>query len=492
MDVKHLFAQLLNLVQPWTVKTVSREEQADTVEVYVECEGAPLLPCPACGSICPVKDFSPSGRWRHVDTCLKRTFIHAGAPVVECPEHGRRNCLVPWAGETSQSLSGQVQSDFLLTREFEKWVLELVRTFGDTRKVAVFADVAPAVVRRLVRFHGNKAKQAETIGDAPQARPRENSQLSLFAQNDMQFLNRAVRAFAGLRLEEARELFQKQRKHYPKGHDVSSRLRITEFLLEGLRTLPEEPRERPAHLCRLWESLEDLLKSEDAECTAFAARSKNAYFARVFQEIESGGGSSCVELPENFPAGFVLLQAGKYEEAIRRLQEEILRTPESAALYGWLADAYFLRGDRRTARQCYREACFIDPSAIDWRHLEDTELKELKQDILFEYDSDPELAVEWLPSHARIDGLFEPKIVRVNEGLKEMVESYLALKKNWIGKRSPRLSAKLFAKGIVLCDSGENLRFIKKIDVIEVRRMMKQANPDLFAEFLGILGQERL
>ncbi len=489
MEGKHLFAQLLNLVQPWTVQKVSWQEDADTVEIYVECEGASLFPCPVCGRICPVTGFS-AGRWRHVDTCLKKTFLHAGAPVVECTEHGRCNCLVPWAGETSKNLSGQAQSDFFLTREFEKWVLKLVRTFGDTRKAAVFADVAPAVVRRVVRSRGREAKQSQPVGNAPLARPPENSQLSLFAQNDMLFLNRAVRAFAGLRLEEARELFQKQRKHYPKGYDVSSRLRVTEFLLEGLRALPVAPCERSAHLCGLWESLEDFLKSEDAECTAFAARAKNAYFARVFQEIVRGGGSSSVALPENWPAGFVLLQAGMYEEAIRSLQEQILRTPGSAPLYGWLADAYFLRGDRRTARQCYREACFIDPSAIDWPHLEDTELKELKQDILFEYDSDPELAVEWLPSHARIEGLFEPKTVRVNDGLKEIVESYLALKKNWLGKKTPHLSAKLFAKGIVLCDSEESLRFIKKIDPIEVRRMMKQANPDLFAEFLGILGQD--
>lgn len=409
---------------------------------------------------------------------------------MECPEHGRRNCLVPWAGETSQSLSGQAQSDFLLTREFEKWVLGLVRTFGDTRKAATFADVAPAVVRRLLRFHGNEAKQSQTAGRTPQARSPEKSQLSLFAQSDMQFLNRAVRAFAGLRLEEARELFLKQRLHYPKGCDVSSRLRVTEFLLEGLRTLPAGPCERPAHLCRLWGSLEDFLKSENTEYAAFAAKAKKAYFAHVLQEIERGGGTSCVALPENCPAGFVLLQAGMYEEAIRSLQEQILRTPESAALYGWLADAYFLRGDHRIARQCYREACFIDPSAIDWRHLEDTELKELKQDILLEYDSDPELAVEWLPSHARIEGFFEPKIVRVNEGLKEMVESYLAMKKKWLGKKTPTLSARLFAKGIVLCDSEENLRFIKTIDPIEVRRTMKQANPDLFTDFLAILGQD--
>jgi hypothetical protein len=37
---------------------------------------------------------------------------------------------------------------------------------------------------------------------------------------------------------------------------------------------------------------------------------------------------------------------------------------------------------------------------------------------------------------------------------------------------------------MVLCENRENLKFIKTIDLIHVRKIMKQANPDLFAEFL--------
>ncbi|MDR3554073.1 MAG: hypothetical protein P4L55_04910 [Syntrophobacteraceae bacterium] len=158
--------------------------------------------------------------------------------------------------------------------------------------------------------------------------------------------------------------------------------------------------------------------------------------------------------------------------------------PARAALYGWLGDAYLLRGNSKVARQCYREGCFIDPLDIDWRHIEDPDLKQLKQDILFVYDFDAELALEWLPSHARIEGLFELKTVRVNDGLKEMVDEYVAMEKEWSKKKSPRLAAKLFARGIVLCENSENLNFIKKIDLIQVRRVMKQASPDLFEEFL--------
>ncbi len=491
MEIRDFFARLLDLVRPWTVQTVVWEDRADIVEVYVECADALQLHCPSCDRLCPVTGLSPSRRWRHADTCLKKTFVLAAPPVVNCPEHGKQPCRVPWEGAVSGSLAGEdidrVHGGLLMTKEFEKWILGLTRTFRDLKKAAGFAGVDYAVVRRLLRSDSRETQQtgtAERASFGPEDHQLQGAQLSLFAQSDMRFLNRGIHAFGNLELGEALELFKKHRVHYPKGFDVSSRLKVTEFLLEGLRDLPAEPFERPGYLCTLWDSFEDYSKADGADCAAFAARAKNAYFAYVLQEMERSGVVESTVLPENRPAGFVLLQAGRYEEAIRSLQEHVLRMPQSAALYGWLGDAYLLRGDHAVARQCYREACFLDPSAIDWRHLEDAELKQLKQDILFEYDSDPELAVEWLPSHACIEGLFEPEAVRVNEGLKELVESYLVVEKQWRKEKSPRLAARLFARGIVLCENGENLKFIRKIDLIQVRRMMKQANPDLFEEFL--------
>lgn len=52
-------------------------------------------------------------------------------------------------------------------------------------------------------------------------------------------------------------------------------------------------------------------------------------------------------------------------------------------------------------------------------------------------------------------------------------------------------TAELFFRGIILCENEENLRLIKKIDPIQVRRMKKQANPDLFAEFLTTMTDSR-
>ena len=48
------------------------------------------------------------------------------------------------------------------------------------------------------------------------------------------------------------------------------------------------------------------------------------------------------------------------------------------ALYGWLGDAYGLRGEPLVARRCSGKPGFIDPSAVDWRHIQDADLKESK------------------------------------------------------------------------------------------------------------------
>jgi hypothetical protein len=98
-----------------------------------------------------------------------------------------------------------------------------------------------------------------------------------------------------------------------------------------------------------------------------------------------------------------------------------------------------------------------------------------------------DLAAAWLPSHSRIEGLFERKAVRVHDGLKELVQEYLALEQRLKKKHDPKLVAALFFRGLILCENEESLRFVKTIDLIEVRRRMKEGNPYLFAELLESL-----
>jgi tetratricopeptide (TPR) repeat protein len=413
------------------------------------------------------------------------TCLHAGLPIVDCPEHGKQQLPAPWA-----------HADSPATLTFERWVTRLAEGFGDIKKAGHFAGVEYAIIRRILRCAASQPCQPPAEGSISTAHPpargadpgsqaSPQGQLNLFAQGDMSLVNRGIQAFKKLELEKAVELFEKHRSAYPKGYDISSRLAAAEFLLRGIEEAPAESSARPTYLCRFWDSFEDFVGADGIGRDAFGAEIKGAFFARVIEEAESADPvEGPLFLPGDIPLGYVLLQAGRYEEAILSLQDCIPKMHQSAALYGYLGDAYRGRGDYEVARRCYREACLIDPAAIDWRHLHDEDLRELKQDLLLEYGFDPELAQAWLPSHARIDGLFERKVVRIHDGLKEMVDDYLALEKALSKEKSPLLSAKLFFRGMVLCENGDNLKFIKKIDLIQVRKIMKQANPDLFKEFL--------
>jgi len=469
MEIREFCAHLLDIAPPWTVKEVVVEEGSESVDIYLEWSGTDLFSCPLCHRPCPVCGRSPSKAWRHLDICRKKTFLRAGLPVVDCPEHGRQHPRIPWA-----------DADSAMTQAFEKWIAQLADAFGDTKKAALFAGVEHGFIRGLVGRPAERRDKGVPAGGSPPP----DDQLPLFGQNDMALVNRGIRAFANMEIEEAVDLFRKHRRLYPKGYDVSSRLKGAESLLQGMQDAPAEPGRRPAYLCRLWDSFEDYLQSEGKDLHTFAAKAKGAYFDRVLKEVERAGLAGSAILPEDILPGHVLLQAGRYDEAIRSLQDCIPVMPKNAALYGRLGDAYLLRGNLAVARQCYREACFIDPAAIDWRHIEDAGLKQLKEDISLYYDFDPDLTLEWLPSHARIEGLFEPKIVRLHDGLKEIVDDYLAVQREWSKENSPRLSAKLFLRGMVLCENWEAMKFIKKVDLVQVRKMMKQANPELFEEFL--------
>ncbi len=479
IEIREFYRHLLGLAGPWKVAAVVSEDGSEKVDVHLECTDATQLPCPRCNRYCPVCDHSPLGSWRHLDTCGKTTWLHARVPIVDCPEHGRQSPPFPW---------GEPESP--VTPAFERMLATLAEGFGDTRKAARFAGMEPARLRRILRRTREAVEKtvcgpADSGGASLPASPGPRArQLSVFEQNDLTFVNQGIQAFRSLDLEKAIDLFEKHRVVYPRGFDVTSRLAAARFLIQGFAEAPADASERPAYLFRLWDSFEDFTASGGAGGKRYDAEVKGAFFARMVEEAERHSPADPSFLPGDIPLGCVLLRAGRIEEAIRSLQNCIPKAPHNAALYGVLGDAYLLRGEQSIARQCYREACFIDPAGIDWRHMQDEDLKELKQDLLLEYGLDPEAAVQWLPCHARIEGLFERKVVRLHEGLKEIVDDYLALQKALAKEKDPRLKAKLFLRGMVLCENPESLKFIKKIDLIQVRRMMKEANPDLFADFL--------
>ncbi|MEM5787743.1 MAG: transposase family protein [Syntrophobacteraceae bacterium] len=479
-DIPNFFADLLGLAPPWSVREVVSEAGAQRVDVHLECaaEGE-RFQCGRCEQFLSACDYSPPRTWRHLDTCGRKTFLHAGLPVIECPTHGGQYARPPWGNK-----------DSAFTTAFEQMVTSVCGEIGDIGKAARFLRVEQAQIASLLK-HTPKETRKDPLrgGGAPgntatPPSPPVARQPSLFAGNDMSFANLGAKAFRNMELAEAVGLYHKHRGLYPKGFDVSHRLAAAEFLLRGIEKAPAGPMEQAGYLCGLWKAFEEYLRAEITGREALAAEVKSAFFSRVVAAVERSGLVEPAFLPGEIPVGYVYLQAGRYEEAIRSLLNHIAKTPGNAALYGYLGDAYLLRGDKRVARQCYREACLIDTAGIDWHHVKDEDLIELNKELLFLYGPDPAAALEWLPSHARINGLFERKVVSPHDGLKTIIDDYLRLERHLSSNKAPVGEAKLFFRGIILCENREYLKFIKKIDIIEVRKAMKRVNPDLFEDFL--------
>ena len=485
MNIRDFYARLLDVPTPWIVKAVAYSEGEETVDVYLACSKTAQFSCPCCKRrFTPCCD-SPERTWRHLDTCGRTTLLHARLPVVHCPEHGKNAVNPPWG---DWDASG--------TPAYERSAVREAGEAGDGEGPGGVKRTGPsvrAVRMKALKTPGAAAEEGGPAGpgfsdeDETGPPPVEESaprQLSLFARNDMTFVNQGIHAFRRFDLAKAVELFRKHRAIYPRGYDVEPRLSAAEFLVEGMGGSPADPCERAAFLCRLWDAFEDRARSEGPAWMKFPGEIRQVFFSRVVDELRDTGPADLSDLPGGIALGFVLLQAGRAEEAIANLQAGIAETPHNAALYGWLGDSYLLRGDPRVARQCYREACLIDPAGIDWKHLQDRELGELERELPFIYDFDEDLARAWLPSHARVEGLFERKVVRLHDGLRDLVDGYLAMEKAWSKEKSPVARAALFFRGLVLCENGESLKYVKKIDLIDVRRSMKEANPDLFSDFL--------
>ena len=140
MEIRDFYTHLIELASPWTVKAVVAKEGSEIVEVHLECAQTARLPCPRCDLSCPVCGSSPLKTWRHLDTCGKMTWLHAGLPIVDCPEHGKQQLPAPWAHEDSPA-----------TLAFEQWIARLAEGFGDIKKAAHFAGVEYALIRRILR-----------------------------------------------------------------------------------------------------------------------------------------------------------------------------------------------------------------------------------------------------------------------------------------------------------------------------------------------------
>jgi transposase len=97
-----LYYHILGLKPPWTVAKVELSMKEHQVDVWVEHPEATLWKCPVCKKEMSLYDHSEERVWRHLDTCGFKTILHARPPRVDCPDHGVKQVILPWAEDHSR------------------------------------------------------------------------------------------------------------------------------------------------------------------------------------------------------------------------------------------------------------------------------------------------------------------------------------------------------------------------------------------------------
>ncbi|OPY10311.1 MAG: Tetratricopeptide repeat protein [Syntrophus sp. PtaB.Bin001] len=306
-------------------------------------------------------------------------------------------------------------------------------------------------------------------------------QISLF-DDAYTLYNSGIANLISLNLQAASDSFERYGKLNRAGKQVENHLRIINFLNEKLARIPDNE-EEPAYLYDLL----NVIVTDTENCVGLSKDIRDGIFSsiqrKIIQAIEEHHLDKTPYLSNSVPVGFVYLQAGRPDEAILALQACLPVSPDNALIYGYLGDAYIMRNEIPTARQCYLNACMSNPKALDWNFLKDSDLVFLKNKLVDRYGNES-IALDWLPVHAMLQDIFKPKLLGLYEGLKELVDDYVALQKKFQRNAETGLKAKLFIRAILLCNQEAYLKFIKTVNFIDIRKQMKILDAGLFAKYL--------
>lgn len=317
-------------------------------------------------------------------------------------------------------------------------------------------------------------------------------QISLFVDEHI-LANTADADLAALRLLEAQNGYKSCEELYGENAALAHKWKIANFLRSGLDDLPSANQDCPDGFCELWDAFETYAQSLEFRTDGLLADIKQSFFQYVLNFLHQNHANDLACAGKRFPLGFVYLQAGEYAKAVDALRARVAAGPQDARIYGYLGDALYLCGNTHAAGQCYFEAFLIDSAAIDWRHMQYSDLVSLKEELMENDDEAAVNGVVWIAPRAYIGGLISSRRMMEKSKFANIVERYLEKENAYLDDRHPDTAALIFLMGIMLCENQVLLGQINGIDLALIRRRMKEINPLLFTEYLQkIARQEKL
>jgi transposase len=152
-DIESLYTAVLGLRAPWDIKRVETNLEDGEVHVWVGLPKGQRWVCPECHAAAPIHDHQER-TWRHLDTCQFKTLVHARVPRLDCPTHGIKQLVVPWAEPGSQ-----------FTALFEMLAIDWLKqatVSAVAKHLRISWDEASGIMERAVR-RGLQRREAEPV-----------------------------------------------------------------------------------------------------------------------------------------------------------------------------------------------------------------------------------------------------------------------------------------------------------------------------------------
>ncbi len=308
-------------------------------------------------------------------------------------------------------------------------------------------------------------------------------QLRLFGEENTTY-NTALEHLLNLRFAEAVAAFTDYSRFFPWATGVDREIAMAEFWMTRTGAGAWDPArvEDPERVLRLWLEFEGAFEypwnRDGVEAGLQAAIFSGLAAGRAGRDRDTGH-----TLSNGTPVGLIFLRAGRFEEAVFRLQALVRAEPEHARGYGYLGDALMGRSDREGAMACYHRSLALDAEALDRDHLFCTdlarELREFESRQGKEGGRDP----AWFPVVARLEGVFRP--LRAGD-LDEMRLWHARFQRLLHGGRR----TEAFVHGVVLSDNASLAAYVPGLDIVEVRRVMRRIDEELFLRHMEQLRAE--
>jgi tetratricopeptide (TPR) repeat protein len=305
----------------------------------------------------------------------------------------------------------------------------------------------------LAFLSGHDMDRTITLFDVPQRRLRE-----------------VQKALSVLDLEAAGRTMEVLAKQYPDHPEVRREHTIVRFLQETISTV-----KKPAQLFTQFSALKKLLR-EHSYIPEYMSDLERAYFGRV---VDAAGDQPLGSI-YGYPPGYLLLKAGRLEDARRSLTEELsgsgIPPKKRAHLLGYLGDVFIAGGEIEQARRYYVEAIQADTSGIDTKALLDDDTKAL---ILGTYIPEG-LGGIWAASVGYILMVFPPPAFRDSSELMAFFKEFNRLRPELGKDDSDETPGRVFYHALVMVEHEALFRALKGADMMELRKLMRTINPALF------------